>query len=262
MDMKPAYTLESVDFSYRPGKPVLEDVQISLSEGEFYAIIGPNGAGKSTLLGLLSGRLYPTKGTVCLRGKPVASWPRREFARLVGVVPQREESVFDFTVREMVLMGRFPFQKGPLGIESSHDYEIVEKSLERADILHLADRPILSLSGGERQRTLVARALAQEPDVLLLDEPNSALDPLHQKMLLSLIAELNRRQGKTVVFVSHDLALVGSFSQRVIVMDNGRILREGPAHEIIEAGFLSGLYRTPIEVERREDHSVLVGLRR
>ncbi len=235
---------------------------MDLVEGEFYAVIGPNGAGKSTLLGLLSGRFQPCSGEVLFGNRLMSQWSRREFARRVAMVPQREEAVFDFTVREVVLMGRYPYQKGPFGLEQAHDHAVAERALEQTDLLTLADRPIGSLSGGERQRTLVARALAQETPILLLDEPNSALDPLHQKMLLELFLRLNETEGKTLVLVSHDLSLVGSYAKRVLVLVDGRILREGPTEAIFDSGFLSDVYHTPIGVERLENGTTLVGVLR
>ena len=257
-----AFNLSNVSFSYSPSRQVLSEIKTQFMEGDFYAIIGPNGAGKSTLLGLLSGRLQPGSGEVLADGKPVHLWHRRDFARRVAVVPQREEAVFEFTVREVVLMGRFPYQKGPFGLEEAHDYEVVEKALEQTDLLAFADRPIGSLSGGERQRALVARALAQETPILLLDEPNSALDPLHQKMLMDLFLRLNKEEGKTLVLVSNDLSLVGSYAQRVMVLKEGRILQEGPTEAIFDSDFLSEVYRTRIGVQRLGNGTTLVGVLR
>ncbi len=257
-----AFSLSHVSFSYSPLRPVLLEITADFKEGEFYAVIGPNGAGKSTLLGLLSGRLQPCSGDVLSGDKPVYQWHRREFARRVAVVPQREEAVFDFTVREVVLMGRFPYQKGPIGLEETHDYEVVESALEQTGLLPLADRPIGSLSGGERQRALVARALAQETPILLLDEPNSALDPLHQKMMMDLFLRLNQEEGKTLVLVSHDLSLVGSYAKRVMVFKEGRILHEGPTEAIFDGEFLSGVYHTRIGVQRLDNGTTLVGVLR
>lgn len=257
-----AFNLSQVSFAYSPEKPVLSRIETCLAEGEFYAVIGPNGAGKSTLLGLLSGRLQPCSGEVSLDNKPVCQWSRLEYARRVAVVPQREDPVFDFSVREVVLMGRFPYQKGPFGLEELHDLEVVKWALEETDLIPLAERPIGSLSGGERQRVLVARALAQETPVLLLDEPNSALDPLHQKMLMDLFLRLNREQGKTLILVSHDLSLVGSYARRVLVLVQGCVQREGPTEEIFESDFLSGVYHTRIGVHRMEDGTTLVGVLR
>jgi iron complex transport system ATP-binding protein len=257
-----AFSLSRVSFSYSPSRPVLLELETRFEKGVFYAVIGPNGAGKSTLLGVLSGRLQPSCGEVLSGDKPVHQWPRREFARQVAVVPQREEAVFDFTVREVVLMGRFPYQKGPFGLEEAHDHEVVERALELTDLLGLSSRPIGSLSGGERQRALVARALAQETPVLLLDEPNSALDPLHQKMLMELFLRLNQEEGKTLVLVSHDLSLVGSYAKRVLVLSQGRILQEGPTEAIFNSEFLSATYRTRIGVQRLENGTTLVGVMR
>lgn len=256
------FRLNQVSFAYRAAHSVLENVSLSFESGTFHALIGPNGAGKSTLLGLLSGRLTPTQGQVLFKDRPVTAWNRKSFARHVAIVPQREESVFDFSVEELVLMGRFAYQTGPFGFETSQDYEVVHRALEATDVLHLAQRPISALSGGERQRTLVARALAQEPEVLLLDEPNSALDPLHQKLLMDLFLSLNQERSKTVLLISHDLSLVGSYSQRVVVLGEGRVVYEGSTSEVFQESFLSRIYQTPIGVHRVDDKSLLVGLLR
>ncbi|MCG3196710.1 MAG: ABC transporter ATP-binding protein [Candidatus Omnitrophica bacterium] len=260
MSQDACFSLRDASFAYHRDKNALERVTADFVRGEFHALIGPNGAGKSTLLGLLSGRLAPTAGEVFFRGKPVADWPRREFARQVAVVPQREESLFDFTVREVVLMGRFPFQRGPFALETASDHEVVQQALEETDLVGLADRPIGSLSGGERQRSLVARALAQEPSVLLLDEPNSALDPRHQHSILDLMRRLNRDLGRTILFVTHDLSLAGAFSRFTWVLNSGRVVHQGPTESIIESDLLSRVYQTGIAVERRGDGAVLVGL--
>jgi len=239
---------------------VLTDVDVAFDEGAFYALIGPNGAGKSTLLALLSGRLTPQSGVVRFRGRPVMDWPRKAFARQVAVVPQSEKAVFEFTVRQIVLMGRYAHQESILGIEDREDHEITERALGATDMLPLADRKIGFLSGGERQRALVARALAQEAPVLLLDEPTTALDPYHQKMLLDLLLKLNREEGRTILLVTHDLSLVGSYAAQVAVLADGKIARIGPTPEIIDTDFLSSLYATSIGVTSLSNQTVHVGL--
>lgn len=261
-EILPQFQLNQVGFSYRPGKPVLSGISLSIRAGEFVAVIGPNGAGKSTLVGLLSGRLHAVEGTVQFCGTDTSRWARKAFARKVAVVPQREEPAFDFTVRELVLMGRFPYQSGFFGLESGEDYAIVDDALSRMDLSEFANRPIGALSGGERQRVLVARAIAQTPSVLLLDEPNSALDPQYQKRVLDLALKWNKDKGTTVVLVTHDLSLVGAYACRVLVVDGQTVSRDGSAADVIETDYLSRLYHTRIGVERKEDGSVLVGLLR
>jgi len=254
------FRVEDVEFAYRPGRPVLEGLSLNIQRGAFHAVIGPNGAGKSTLLGLLSGRLKPRSGRAIFEGRDTAAWPRREFARRVAVIPQNETSAFDFTVWDLVLMGRYPHRSAAFGVESESDRTIARESLALADLGGFEDRPVGSLSGGERRRLLAARALAQRPEVLLLDEPTTALDPLHQRRVLDLVLSLNRDRGTTSVLVTHDLSIVGSYSDRTSVLVNGRIEAEGRTEEIVTTEYLSELFRTPVGVRREAERTVLVGL--
>jgi len=183
-------------------------------------------------------------------------------ARKVAVVPQGEPITFEFTVREVVLMGRFAYGTGPLGLEDLRDYEVVDRCLAATDLRELADRPMGALSGGERQRVLVARALAQEPEVLLLDEPTTAMDPLHRKRLMDLLDRLNRVEGKTIILVTHDLSLVASYARHVFVLVNGEIIRQGPSDEVLQPEILTEIYKTDIGVVPLRNNSVFVVLLR
>jgi len=262
MPARDCYKLDGVSFGYHAGRPVLKGINLTFETGDFCALIGPNGAGKSTVLRLLSGLFSPQSGSIAFRGRSIDRWKRSEYAKKVAAVPQGETAVFDYSVRDVVLMGRFAYRSGPFGLESSHDLEVAERVLEMTDLVPFADRPITDLSGGERQRVLVARALAQEPDVLLLDEPTTAMDPLHQKLLLELLERLNREDGKTVVLASHDLSLVGTFARRVCVLVKGEIVHDGPTGDVVKNEILSTVYGTEIGVVHTEGDTVLVGLLR
>jgi iron complex transport system ATP-binding protein len=256
------FQLEKVSFGYRKTTPVLSDLDLVLERSKFHALIGPNGAGKSTLLRLLTRRLSPHKGCIFFQSGPLSETPAGELARKVAVVPQGEPAVFEYTVREMVLMGRFPYRRGFLGSESRQDHRVVDRCLEETDLTWLADRPLGALSGGERQRVLVARALAQEPEALLLDEPTSAMDPRHQKLLFDLLLRLKEERDLTLVLVTHDLSLVGTYTDQVHVLVCGGVTHAGPAEEIIRPEILSEVFNTGIGVERDGRGTVHVGLLR
>ncbi|UCG42994.1 MAG: ABC transporter ATP-binding protein, partial [candidate division WOR-3 bacterium] len=187
---------------------------------EFIGVIGPNGAGKSTLLRLMAGLLRPSAGRVSVTGRDIGGMSRREVARLVAVVPQESHFAFDYTVHDVVMMGRNPYL-GRLERPGLRDLELVRKALDFVDARGLADKPVTQLSGGEKQRVVLARALAQETDLLLLDEPTAHLDIQHQESFVLLLKRLNS-QGKTVVFSSHDLNLASVACSRILLLDNGR----------------------------------------
>ncbi len=219
-------------------RPVLEDVSFSLEPGEFVAILGPNGSGKTTLVRTLSRTLKPQMGAVRADGRDLYALSAKESARLVAVVPQHEDPVFDFTVREIVGMARYPWTNGP---ETPRDREAVDRALETARCTELADRPLSRISGGERQRALVARALAQETPVLLLDEPTAHMDVGYQIATLSIMRKLSR-EGKAVAAALHDLNLAAGFADRAILLHNGRIVIEGAVEEVLESAEIERVY--------------------
>lgn len=229
------------------GPDVLKDVSLTVPRGGFVGLLGPNGSGKSTLLKAVTGVLPLRRGEVSLDGRSIASLSRREMARQVAVVPQTTQVGFDFTAAEMVLMGRAPHQPA-WGGESRQDLQVAEHALRRTSTLHLARRPVGALSGGELQRVILARALAQQPRLILLDEPTSHLDLNFQVEILQLLREMNRREGLTVLVVLHDINLAASFCDSVYLLKGGAVYAEGTPHQVITQEVLSAAYGADVVV--------------
>lgn len=230
----------------RAPRPALDGITMEVPTGSLYAVLGPNGSGKSTLMRGLMGVLRPESGSVALEGRPVTSWERRELARRVGAVPQSESMAFPLTVRELVGMGRYP-HLGALAPEGPADREAVERALDRCDALHLGGRDVTTLSGGELQRVRIARALAQEPRTLVLDEPTASLDIRHEMAILRLLRD-QVEEGITVLLITHHLDLAGRFADRLLLLAHGRVAAEGAAAEVLRADVLSEVYGWPVEV--------------
>jgi iron complex transport system ATP-binding protein len=219
------FRLQGVGFAYG-----LKDASFETPECGVVAITGPNGAGKSTLLGIMAGLRKPYSGSCAYDGIEVREWRRREFSRRVAFLPQMLRLEFPFTVEQVALMGRTPYAGG--WFESQEDHAAAERAMETTDTIRLRSRDFRSLSGGERQRAVLASALAQEPGVLLLDEPTTFLDLKHQLSIYRILAELGR-SGMLVVSVTHDLNLALQFADRVIVLDDGRVSGDGPPRDIL-----------------------------
>ncbi len=217
------WVIEAKGLRYSFGTvPALKNIDLSLKAGEILGLVGPNGAGKTTLLRVLSGLLTEWTGTLSLRGKSVRDWDRRSFARVVAYLPQKIQITFAYTAREVVLMGRLPHQAGSL-FETAEDRSVIEESLDSTDCLHLSERYFNELSSGEQQLVGLASALAQRPEVLLLDEPTAFLDLAHQLQIYQILRELHRQRGSTLILVTHDLNLAESFCSRVVFLKEGRI---------------------------------------
>jgi len=230
------------------GRRVLNGVDLALKRGEFAGLIGPNGSGKTTLLRALAGRLPAQEGEVLLEGMPIAALPRRMVAQRLAVVPQMSSPPFEFTVREIVAMGRTP-HLGRLQAERAEDRDAVARALELTDTIALADRPVTELSGGEYQRVVIARALAQQAAIMLLDEPVSHLDIGHQAEILDLLTRLNRNEERTILYVSHDLNLAARYCDYLIALDAGRIVARGRPEEIITEKLIADLYHCRVLVD-------------
>jgi iron complex transport system ATP-binding protein len=237
--------VEVRDASFRYGaRVVLDRVSFSARAGEFVGLLGPNGAGKSTLVRLVAGLLAPSGGAVRLAGEDPHAAPRRRVARLCALVPQEPAVAWPFTVREAVMMGRAPHQ-GLLGVADRLDRGAVEGALEACDLLHLAGRRLDALSGGERRRVFFARALAQEPRVLLLDEPTAFLDLGHQVAAMRM-ARLAAQGGLCVVAVLHDLNLAAAACDRLAVLSGGRLVAEGPPAEVLTEARIAEVWGVPV----------------
>jgi iron complex transport system ATP-binding protein len=226
----------------------LEGVTLRIEQGEFIGIIGPNGSGKSTLLRVMAGVLCPWEGSVTLLGRPLEAFRRREIARILAMVTQENHFAFDFSVRDVVSMGRHP-HLGRLATETSQDFQTIEHAMESTMTWDLRDRSIQELSGGERQRVVIARAIAQSPQILLIDEPVSHLDFHHQIEIMDLVAGLNR-QGMTIICVSHDLNLAAEYCNRLVLMKGGRVCETGAPSEIMVPELLARAYGLHPLVER------------
>lgn len=247
-------------FRYPGGAPVLDGLSLSVPRGAILGIVGPNGAGKSTLLHLLSGALAPDSGVARLAGRSLREWPRREIARRIAVVPQSEPFHFAWRVREMVMMGRTPWLTGLLASGGPADAEAVDRALALVEMTPLADRPITQLSGGERQMVLVARALAQEAEVLLLDEPTASLDLTHQQQLFRLLMRLHAERDLTVVVVTHDLNLAALYAERMAVLHGGRIAAEDTPAGIMTGELLGRIYQAGLWTSTAPTGAPIVGL--
>ncbi|HEY7356883.1 MAG TPA: ABC transporter ATP-binding protein, partial [Ktedonobacterales bacterium] len=237
--------LESATFGYG-SQPLFADVNLAIAAGEMVALLGPNGTGKTTLLMLATGALRPQRGRVLLDGRDLRSLPRRQIARQIAVVPQEFTTPFAFTVRELVGLGRTPYLSF-LGTEQAADRQAIQEAMEATGADTLAGRIFNELSGGEKQRVVLAMALAQQPNLLLLDEPTTHLDLKYQLGVLELAQRLNRERGLTILATMHDLNLTARYFQRLILFQRG-IVADGPPVEVLQSRLLSRVYEVPVEV--------------
>lgn len=241
--------LASVSAGYRGSegrRPVLDGVDLRVSRGELLAVLGSNGSGKTTLLRVLAGTLRPTSGAVHLFGRPIERWSRVEIARRVAVLPQSLELPAGFRVADVVAMGRIPHARGAFGA-GPDDERAVEMALRDAGASELVRRPVTELSGGERQRVLIAMALAQEPAILLLDEPTLHLDLAHQLELVRALQRLRHARHVAVVAVLHDLNLAADYADRCVLLDGGRLVPAGSATQAIDPQLARRAFGVPIE---------------
>ena len=261
-----AYQVRSLRFQYNTvireaGNWVLDGLTFDIAAGEILGIVGPNGSGKTSLLKLLAKVLRPNAGDMGLFGRDLATMPQGEVARTVAFVPQESPQVFAFTVMETVLMGRYPHHHGAtwsagFSWESAEDVLIAEQAMQCTDLMHLAARSVMDLSGGERQRCMIARALAQAPQVLLLDEPTAFLDLQHQIAICSIVRRLKEERGLTVVLVSHDLNLASQYCDRVLMLKGGTLFRLGPPQDVIDVDVLRAVYGCDVLVDRHPETGV------
>ena len=241
----PLIAAHGVTFGYGR-QPLLYDVHVQIHAGEMVGLLGPNGSGKTTLLRLMSGVLRPQQGQILLQGRDLRQWGRRGLARRIAVVPQELHMPFAFTVEHMVSLGRTPFVSF-FGSQTKRDQAIIHEAMRTSDITSLAGRVFNELSGGERQRVMVAMALAQQPELLLLDEPTSHLDIKYQIEILELVQRLNRDHGVTVIAAMHDLNLAARYFPRLLLFQRGIVADASPA-EVLEPGLLGRVYGVNVQV--------------
>ncbi|MGH7579629.1 MAG: ABC transporter ATP-binding protein [Gemmatimonadales bacterium] len=231
---------------YRGSGMALDGVSCEVLEGRLLAVVGPNGSGKTTLVRALSGLLRLERGAVRVEGKPLAEWSRPALARVLAVVPQGEDVTFPLRVRETVMLGRYA-SLGPLAAPDAADHAAVADALERCDVAAFAERPIDSLSGGEWQRVRLARALAQGPRILVLDEPTTSLDVRHEMELFELVRRLVNG-GLAGLVITHHINLAARFADRMLLLNAGRIAAEGTPAEVLRRDTLREVFAWPVEV--------------
>ena len=247
--MRPMIDIDTVCLKYGP-REVIRKVSVQISQGEFFMIIGPNGAGKTSLLKAISGLHAITSGRLHVQKKSVTDYSRKELSRTLAMVPQSINVDFPFTVAETVLMGRYP-HLGFVALESLRDIEFAEQAMEFTEVLHLSDRRLGQLSGGERQRVIIARALCQNPKILLLDEPTASLDPAHQLKIMDLMERLRRQEQTTIVMVSHDLNLASIYADRLLLLKNGQVAKTGVPQEVLTRPLLETCYACNLAVDEQ-----------
>ena len=255
----PAYTVHQLGFQYKQGASdaqcwSLRGMNFHVVQGEILGILGPNGSGKTSLLKLLAKILRPDEGSIHLFNQELHMLPQKTIARSVACVPQEPAHLFPFTSFEIVLMGRFPHHSrtsfGAFGWEDQEDLRVAEQAMATMGVLHLAHRGVGEVSSGERQRVLIARALAQNPRVLLLDEPTAFLDLNHQVEICTVLRRMNRESGLTVIWVSHDLNLASQYCDRLLLLNQGALFKMGTPDEVIQPGTIETVYGCRVLVDR------------
>lgn len=255
------FETRGITFRYPHGvHDAVAQVDLAVRTAEMVALLGPNGSGKSTLLRLLLGALRPQRGTVRLFDRAIDAWRREDVARAVGVVTQAEELAFPLSVRELVAMGRYP-HLGAWRREGDADRAAIARAIDRCGLTALVHRSVLELSGGERQRTRVARALAQEPRTLLLDEPTASLDIAHEMALFELLAEL-RADGVTIIIVTHNLNVAARYADRLVLLDQGVVAAAGAPRQVLTRATIERVYRWPVAIRDEDGQPQVVPQRR
>jgi iron complex transport system ATP-binding protein len=254
-----------VGYTYARGgdAEAVREVSVELPPGGALGILGPNGSGKTTLLRLLGGLLRPTSGHVRLDGEALSRWPRPALARRIAMVPQETHPAFDYSVLEMVLMGRYP-HLGAFEVEGPEDLRIAREALAATGVTALERRPFTSLSGGEKQRVVIASALAQRAEILLLDEPTASLDPGYQLAIAALVGNLHRTRGIRIALATHDLNLAAGLCDRLLLLKEGRAIADGPTRDVLTPEHIARLYNVDAEVtyHERAERLTVVPIRR
>lgn len=258
----PLLRLEDVSYRY-PGatEDALHGVSLTVEPKQFHAVLGPNGSGKTTLVRIALGALQPLMGRADIDRRPASMWPRQDLAKFVGVVPQREDNLFPQRVRETVLLGRYP-HLSLWGRERPEDHAAVDRALAACDARHLAGRWVWTLSGGEYQRVRVARALAQEPKLLVLDEPGMSLDLKHEMELFELVRGFVEQQGLGVLMITHDLNLAARFADSLLLLEGGRPIASGAPAEVLTQQTVEAVFSWPVAMQTIDGRPQMIPLRK
>lgn len=243
---EPLVAASGINFAYGE-RQILRDIELSVYPGDVVGLLGPNGTGKSTLVGILCGDLDTHSGSVLLSGKPIADYSRRELALQRAVMPQANDFPFSYLVHDIVAMGRASHPHNP-----EYDEKVIDQAMIQTGIEHLADRDVTTLSGGEKARVTLARVIAQDASVVLLDEPTAALDISHQQQTMQLCGQM-AQAGKAVIAVMHDIQLSASRCTMIALMSHGKIIDYGPPEQVITSDALTQVYQWPIKVEHMSD---------
>jgi len=244
----PALGLKGLVKSFDKVTPVLDGLDLTIEEGEVIGVLGPNGSGKTTLLRLIQGMIEADSGEIMIHGSELKSYSSIDLARMMAFVPQETNIAFPFSVMEVVLQGRYPYLNR-FGFENADDMETVERVMDLTETLHLRNRWIADLSGGERQRVILARALAQSPRIMLLDEPTSFLDIKHQVKIHELLRELNRDKGMTVVCVLHDLTMASTYFDRLCLIHEGKVKSIGAPQDVMKYDLIKKVYGAEVYID-------------
>lgn len=246
-------TIKDLRFSYE--KEVLKGIDLNIDKGELVTVIGPNGAGKSTLVKSICGLLHNYEGSIKVEGKEVRDYRKKELAKRIAYVQQEQNTEFDFTVAEVIEMGYYSKRKNIFDRGSKDE---LHKLMEDTETIELKDKSILELSGGEKQRVYIARALAQNSSIILLDEPVSNLDLKHQSSLMKLCSKLTGEMGYTIVTILHDINLASIYSDRILILQNGEVVGYDTPDKLIDKSILEGVYEVEVEVVNHRNHKLIL----
>ena len=253
--MNPHLEVKNLVFAY-DSEPILKDISLSVEKGDFIGLIGPNGSGKSTLLKLMGGVMSLSDDAVWINDHPINAIKKKVLARDITWISQEHPMIFPFTIQEIVLMGRHPYLS-PLSFEGEEDYRIARDAMEITQTSQFSDRYFNEISGGEKQRVMLASAIAQEPEIMLLDEPTSALDLKYQIQILNILKRLNEEKNITLILAMHDLNLASRYCRRLILLDDGAIVRDGTPAEVLKKEVIENVYGVNVNLHNL-DGEVLV----
>ena len=257
MNSEKILSLEDVCFSYKPQtKMVLQEFSMDVSKGHVVAVLGPNGTGKTTMIMLALGWLQPDSGNIFYQQKNIKSFSRRELGQRISLVPQSEPTFFDFSLLDFALLGRAPYL-GNFSMPSEEDYQIAIEALKKVGMFEKADASVMNLSGGEQQLVLLARALAQQTDLVILDEPTSHLDIKNKSRLISILREL-LKDGKTIIFTTHEPDVASMIADQVLMVKGGQVVFSGAIDETMTGANLSEIYQIKIETEQLRSRKIFL----